>query len=186
MTIKLTPAQTPPEGDWSVWLHTGGRAGGKTFSGAHWMAHREDRVSLMVGLSWDEIRGMMIPAFLKIFELYGLKAPVVNMTSRQIFQDDKVIDLNILSSLDSQPPGKYGSIWIDEPFTRMHDGWVEGLGYIRQKPGFQAMISGFPHQVPSFRQIEQGFGTRTTVSTWMDNVENLPETFVKAVKADGL
>jgi len=32
-----SPAQTPPEGDWLIWLFLGGRGAGKTRAGAEWV-----------------------------------------------------------------------------------------------------------------------------------------------------
>lgn len=57
-------AQTPPEGDWRVWLFLGGRGSGKTRSGAEWVnalaaSGRAMRIGL-IGATLREVRQVMV------------------------------------------------------------------------------------------------------------------------------
>lgn len=62
--LRALDAQTPPEGDWRVWLFLGGRGAGKTRGGAEWVRRevvegRARRVAL-VGPTLGDVREVMI------------------------------------------------------------------------------------------------------------------------------
>ncbi|MFT3809271.1 MAG: terminase family protein [Micropepsaceae bacterium] len=59
-----TEAQTPPEGDWRVWLFLGGRGAGKTRTGAEWVNRLASSGAAMriglIGATLREVRGVMV------------------------------------------------------------------------------------------------------------------------------
>lgn len=58
-----SPAQTPPETDWLIWLFLGGRGAGKTRAGAEWVREQardpEARIAL-VAPTFNDVREVMI------------------------------------------------------------------------------------------------------------------------------
>ena len=59
-----TQAQTPPEGDWRVWLFMGGRGAGKTRTGAEWVSALARSGAAMriglIGATLREVRSVMV------------------------------------------------------------------------------------------------------------------------------
>src|SRR5262245_45946415 len=58
------PSQTPPEGDWRIWLMMGGRGAGKTRAGAEWVRDLVEKRGVkriaLVGPTLHDVREVMI------------------------------------------------------------------------------------------------------------------------------
>jgi phage terminase large subunit-like protein len=119
--LWVTPAQTPPEGEWRVWLMMGGRGAGKTRAGAEWVRDLVEKQGVkriaLVGPTLHDVREVMIEG------PSGLKAvasdawtPVYNVTRRRLVWPGERAEAHVFSAEDpdSLRGPQFEAAWCDE------------------------------------------------------------------------
>lgn len=126
--LNAGPAQTPPDGDWRVWLFMGGRGAGKTWAGARWttacvMEGQARRIAL-VGPTLGDVREVMIegPSGLIALAPDHMK-PLHEVSRRRVTWPNGAVG-HVFSAEDPQSlrGPQFDAAWCDEIVS-----WARGV-----------------------------------------------------------
>lgn len=119
-------AQRPPLDQWRTWLLLGGRGGGKTWAGAHWLKSliaRDPHIAgdaagrvALVGETFADARAVMVEGESGLLAVHGrAERPQWNPSKRELLWRDGTIG-QVFSASD--PEGlrgsQFGAAWCDE------------------------------------------------------------------------
>lgn len=185
----LKPHQTPPPGDWRVWVLAGGRGAGKTEGAAAWLAReanmRPGMRALVVAPTFDDavescVRG---PSGLLAHD------PAARMTTRPggTFvvwpngSEAKLLGAHSPADVDRfRAAGNRTRVWWEElaASRQLGPAWDIMLPGLRGTNDVRIVASTTPRNKPKYREILGDPRTVITRGTMYDNRENLGEDIV--------
>ncbi len=186
------PAQTPPEGDWRVWLFLGGRGAGKTWAGARWInelvgARRAGRIAL-VGPTLGDVREVMIegPSGLMALAAREADRPVWQPSRHRLeWENGAVAYAFSAEDPDSLRGPQFDLAWCDEAgaWTKGEAVWDNLQLALRLGPKPMAMVTTTPRATALIRRLKADAGTVETRTATAENAGNLSPGFVGWMEA---
>lgn len=180
---EARPEQTPPEGDWFVWLILGGRGMGKTWTGARWLAERAQATPgdyAVIGRSEADTRETCVEGPSGLLGALGL-----HRASREYRRGTGEIRLangSVIHSYSAESPQStrgpnLSGAWCDElaAWRFLQQTWDETLLFALRIGDPQIVVTTTPRPVPLLREfISRDDGTVViTKGTTFDNEANL-------------
>ena len=191
------PAQRPPDGDWLVWLFSGGRGAGKTRAGAEWVLdqvwnHGKRRIAL-VGRTPADVRDVMI------YGDSGIMAcstphprPEHEPTKRRLVWPNGAQAFTYSAAAPSQLRGpQHDAAWVDESAAwpdavkgdTLDTSWNNLMLGLRIGTDPRCLMTTTPKRVKLLRQLIDRSTTVTTTDTTYANLHNLAPSFRTQVLA---
>lgn len=190
-------SQRPPNGDWLVWLFSGGRGTGKTRAGAEWVLDQvwnngKRRIALVARTPADA-RDVMIYGDSGIMACSDPHPrPVHEPTKRRLIWPNGAQAFTYSAAAPSQLRGpQHDAAWCDEmaawPDAAKGDtldtSWNNLMLGLRIGRDPRAFVTTTPKRVRLIRQIMDRATTRMTTDTTYSNLENLAPSFREQVLA---
>jgi len=183
-------AQTPPAGDWRIWLFMGGRGAGKTRAGAEWVraqvAAGARRVAL-VGPAFQDVREVMLGGPSGLLSIgYPHERPSYEVSRRRVVWPGGAVGYAFSAE---DPDGlrgpQFDAAWADEfaAWARPQETLdMLRLG-LRLGSDPRLVITTTPRPIPAVKALINAPGVvMTRLSTW-ENRSNLAPGFVEAMEA---
>lgn len=184
------PAQIEPEGDWTTWLVLAGRGFGKTRMGAEWVRSKAEnnpncRIAL-VGETAADCRKVMIEGDSGILAISSPDfMPEYSPSNRQLVWPNGAMALTYNATQPDQLRGpQHHFAWADEiaKWDLMVDSWDQLQFGLRLGDRPQQIVTTTPRPLPLIRQLVADTSTHTTKGRTMDNVANMPDSFLKYIE----
>ena len=189
--------QRPPEGDWLVWLFSGGRGTGKTKAGAEWVLdqvwNRGARRIALVARTPADARDVMIYGDSGIMACSGPHPrPAHEPTKRRLVWPNGAQAFTYSGAAPSQLRGpQHDAAWVDElaayPDARKGDtldtSWNNLMLGLRLGQHPRCLVTTTPKRVRLMREIIDRPTTMMTTDTTYANLENLAPSFRAQVLA---
>lgn len=189
-TLKRRPKQTPPEGDWRVWLVLAGRGFGKTRLAA------EDIKSYAIGM--EKVRCCVAAPthddLIKVcFEgesgLLNVIPPELITDYNKQMKQIKLFNGSIIEGISAQNPERfrgpqYDRAWCDELAAWRYDreAWDMLMMGLRLGSNPQCIVTTTPKPRPLIRDLMGSKETVVTSGTTYENKDNLADGFLDYVK----
>ncbi len=189
-------AQLPPDGDWRVWLVMAGRGFGKTRTGAEWVRHIAEtnpqaRIAL-ISSSLAEARSVMIEGESGLLACSPPnRMPVFEASLRRVrFPNGAIAQLYSAAEPETLRGPQHSHAWCDEigKWPLSHDRathcWDNLLMGLRLGEEQRIIVTTTPRSVPLVRRLidgEKGGSTVVTRGATIENVGNLPTSFINAM-----
>ncbi len=183
-------AQTPPAGDWRIWLFLGGRGAGKTRAGAEWVraqvAAGARRIAL-VGPAYQDVREVMLGGPSGLMQLgYPHERPAYQSSRRRVVWPGGAVGYAFSAE---DPDGlrgpQFDAAWADE-----FAAWArpqETLDMLRLGLRLGAhprlVITTTPRAIPALKALIGAPGVVHTQMATVKNQANLAPGFVEAMQA---
>lgn len=193
----LSPAQTPPDGDWRTWLFLGGRGAGKTRAGAEWLADqahllgRGGRLAL-IGPTLHDVREVMINGASGILGLprwTDRDRPTFEVSRRRLkFANGCVAYVFSAEEPERLRGPQFSAAWADE-FCAWKGSGEETLALLRM--GLRVPLAGAaprlvvtttPKPTRALKRLRAEASCVETHATTADNAANLSEGFVDGLR----
>jgi phage terminase large subunit-like protein len=188
------PNQTPPPGDWRIWLLMAGRGFGKTRAGAEWVraiagAHRDARIAL-VGASQIEARQVMVEGASGLLAISPWwDRPIWNPARRRLAWPSGA-QATLFGAAD--PEGLRGPefthAWADEiaKWPMGEAAWDNLMMGLRKGMLPRAVATTTPRPVPLVRRLiaRAGRDVAVTRGRTFDNKAHLAPGFLAAMARD--
>lgn len=183
------PEQTPPGGDWRIWLFMGGRGVGKTRTGAEWTiaSARDYALVNIIGATADDARDIMIEGESGILaSAPDAFRPRYLPSKRRLEWPNGARTLIFTADEPERLRGKqHMRIWADEVAAWRHaEAWDQAMFGLRLGADPRALATTTPKPVRVIRdllaQIPAGRVARTTGTTY-DNRANLAPAFFEQI-----
>jgi phage terminase large subunit-like protein len=180
---EARPEQTPPSGDWFVWLILGGRGMGKTWTGARWLAEQAQRTPgdyAVIGRSEQDCRETCIEGPSGILGALGLRRD-----SREYRRGTGQIRLangSTIFAYSAESPERtrgpnLSGAWCDElaAWRFLAQTWHETLVPALRIGDPQVVVTTTPRPVPLLRELvsRDDGSVVITRGTTFDNSANL-------------
>lgn len=190
-TLIRRADQTPPEGDWRVWMLLGGRGAGKTRAGAEWvrelalgeLAHT-GRIAL-VGETYADVREIMVEGVSGILSVHGsVQRPIWKRSLNRLEWDNGCI-AQAYSAED--PEGlrgpQFAAAWVDElaKWRKADEAWDMLQFGLRLGQNPRQVVTTTPRPVPILKRLLAESGVVVSRATTQDNAANLAPTFLKNI-----
>lgn len=176
------PEQTPPPGDWRVWLIMAGRGWGKTRTGAEWTiaSARDYPLTNIIGATVDDARDIMIEG-----ESGILACAPPDFRPRYLSQRRRLQWPNGAKSLiftADEPERLRGKqhmrLWMDEAAAwRRPEAYDQAMLGLRLGSDPRAVVTTTPKPVRLIRELRALPTTHITRGTTYDNRANLAPAF---------
>ena len=191
------PSQRPPEGDWLVWLFSGGRGTGKTRAGAEWVLDQvwnqgAKRIALIARTPADA-RDVMIYGDSGIMAVSDPHPrPVHEPTKRRLIWPNGAQAFTYSAAAPSQLRGpQHDAAWCDETAAwfdaRKGDvldtSWNNLMLGLRLGKMPRCFVTTTPKRVRLIREVMDRHSTRITTDTTYANLQNLAPSFKEQVLA---
>ena len=192
-STQARPEQTPPPGDWRVWLVMAGRGFGKTRTGAEWVraiaeAEPAARIAI-VAASLVEARAVMIEGESGIVACSPPdRRPKYEPSLRRVvWPNGAQAALFSAAEPESLRGPQHSHAWCDEVGKWVFAGgqadrtWDNLLLGLRLGRAPQVVATTTPRSVPLVKRLlarENGDGVAVTRGRTRDNAKHLPERFV--------
>lgn len=195
------PAQFEPPGDWDIWLVVAGRGFGKTRTGAEWVRKKAlenpgCRIAL-VGRTTSDVQRVMIYGESGIMAVHAPdERPEHKISKGRLEWANGSIAETFSSEAPSQLRGPMADFaWGDEHAAWLHTTDDSGLNAwdnlrIMTRLGAhpQILATTTPKKLPAlvelFEEAEANPGTiAITRGSTLDNISNLPESYIRSVLA---
>ena len=182
--FRASPAQLPPEGDWSTWLFLGGRGAGKTRAGAefiHAEAGRRARFAL-VGASLHDVREVMIegPSGLRAVADAVTRPTYGAARRRLVWPNGAEAYAFSAEDPDSLRGPQFHAAWADEFCAWRRPETVLAnlrLGLrLGRRPSL--VVTTTPRPIAALRRLMAEASTAVTRAPTADNAENLSPDFL--------
>ena len=189
------PAQRAPEGDWLVWLFSGGRGTGKTRAGAEWVLDQvwnqgKKRIALVARTPADA-RDVMIYGDSGIMAISDPHPrPLHEPTKRRLIWPNGAQAFTYSAAAPSQLRGpQHDAAWCDETAAwldarkgdTLDTSWNNLLLGLRLGSLPQCFVTTTPKRVKLIRQIMERKSTAMTSDTTYANLKNLAPSFRESV-----
>jgi phage terminase large subunit-like protein len=204
-TSAARKAQTPPEGDWRVWLIMAGRGFGKTRAAAEWIdaearARPRSRIAL-VGATIDDVRQVMIEGESGLLSCARTRpAPIWNPSLRRLIWPGGAMAICYSAAEAETLRGPAHHLaWADEVArwdagggargdgpaarTRGQRAWDNLLLGLRLGPAPRVVATTTPRNVPVLHSILAMDGLALSRGASADNADNLSGSFIEAMQA---
>ena len=185
------PAQRPPEGEWLVWLFSGGRGAGKTRAGSEWILdqvwnHGKRRIAL-VGRTRADVRDVMIYGDSGIMACSDpLPRPDHQPTKRRLVWPNGAQAFTYSADAPSQLRGpQHDAAWVDESAAwpdatkgdALDTSWNNLMLGLRIGQDPRCLMTTTPKPIRLMRQLIERPTTITTTDTTYANLDNLAPSF---------
>ena len=189
--------QLPPAGDWRVWLICAGRGFGKTRAGAEWVratvrGNPDARIALVAG-SIGEARAVMVEGesgILSVSRPDGLPRFEPSLR-RLVWPNGAQAFLYSAAEPESLRGPQHSHAWCDEiakwdnAASRAVRAWDNLLLGLRLGRDTRVLATSTPRAVPLIARLfgeEGGGGVAITRGATWDNADNLPASFLQAMR----
>jgi phage terminase large subunit-like protein len=179
------PAQTAPDGQWTVWLYVGGRGAGKTRAGAEWVHEQVQagaRRIALVGPTAGDVRDVMVEGESGILNC-GPVRPTYEPSKRRVTWPNGAIATTYSADEPDRLRGpQHDAAWADEIAAwRYPAAWDMMMLGLRLGTDPRVVATTTPKPVKLVRDL---LGTAVvTRSTTYDNLDNLAPTFREQILA---
>lgn len=184
------PNQTPPAGDWSIWLVQAGRGFGKTRIGAEWVRDlaetgKAKRIAIVARTASDHVKttiegesGILAvsdPAFM----------PRYIPSKCMLKWPNGVIALTYTADEPDNLRGpQHDAAWADEVAAwRYDDAWDQLMFGLRLGNNPQCVVTTTPRPTKLIREMAKQPGTAVTRGSTYDNRDNLAPKFFRQIIA---
>ncbi len=194
--IWRRPDQTPPEGDWLVWLVMGGRGAGKTRTGAEWVREQVQlgyrRIALVAETAADA-RDVMVEGESGILsishpgdrDIHGrlMGVPLYEPSKRSLTWANGARAWTYNAREPGQLRGpQHDAAWADEIAKyRYEDAWDQLMLGLRLGKNPRALATTTPRNRKFIREIISDEGTVLTGASTYANRANLAPKFVDRI-----
>lgn len=183
-------AQTPPDGDWQIWLFMGGRGAGKTRAGAEWvrgMVEWGARRVALVAPTFNDVREVMIegPSGLCHVGPAATRPRYEASRRRLVWPGGAVAYGFSAEDADGLRGPQFDLAWGDEFAAwadpqRVLDTLRMGLR-LGERP--RLLLTTTPRPVPALKRLVKQAGVAVTHQPTAANAENLAPGFLAAMTA---
>jgi phage terminase large subunit-like protein len=189
-TIWRRADQTPPEGDWSLWLFLGGRGAGKTRAGAEWVrgavtARRAGRVAL-VGETFADVREVMVEGLSGLAAVHAPRERPRWQASRRRLEWPNGAIAQAFSSEDPEAlrGPQFDLAWCDElaKWKNPRETWDMLQFGLRLGDAPRALATTTPRPIPLLKHLIASEGTVVTRASTRANAGHLAPRFLAAVE----
>ncbi len=185
---KARLAQTPPEGDWRVWLLMGGRGSGKTRAGAEWVQEIALKLAgiriALVAETLGDAREVMIDGVSGICRIAGRNRPDFEASRRRLVWPNGSIG-QIFSSEDPESlrGPQFHFAWCDElgKWKHAQETWDMLQFGLRLGEDPRVLVTTTPRPVPLLRALASDPATAVRRIRTDDNIDNLSPGFLRAM-----
>jgi phage terminase large subunit-like protein len=173
------PAQVAPDGDWTVWLYSGGRGAGKSRAGAEWVheqvAAGRRRIAL-VGPTAGDVRDVMVEGESGILNCGPIR-PTYEPSKRRVTWPNGAIATTYSADEPDRLRGpQHDAAWCDEIAAwRYPAAWDMLMLGLRLGSDPRVVATTTPKPVKLVRDLMST--AVITRSTTYDNLDNLAPTF---------
>ncbi|MCR9256279.1 MAG: terminase family protein [Alphaproteobacteria bacterium] len=182
------PSQTPPPGDWRIWLIRAGRGFGKTRVGAEWVrarieAGRADRVAL-VGETATDVRDVMVEGESGLLSVCPpWFKPVWEPSKRRLTWPNGAIATGYSADDPEQLRGpQHDAAWADEAAKwRYEAAWDNLLMGLRLGRDPRCVMTTTPRPRAWLKKLAGDKGTAVTTGSTFENSANLADGFMEAI-----
>ena len=183
------PEQTPPPGDWRIWLFLGGRGVGKTRTGAEWTiaSARDFPLVNIIGPTADDARDIMVEGESGILASAPPDFRPRYLTQRRCLNwPNGSRSLIFTADEPERLRGKqHNRLWCDEAASwRYPEAWDQAMLGLRLGRDPRAVVTTTPKPVKLIRdlraQVASGQAARTHGTTY-DNRANLAPAFLEQI-----
>lgn len=189
--------QRPPEGDWLVWLFSGGRGTGKTRAGSEWILDQvwnqgAKRIAL-VGRTPADVRDVMIYGDSGIMACSSPHPrPIHEPSKRRLLWPNGAQAFTYSAAAPSQLRGPQHEVaWVDESAAwpdavkgdTLDTSWNNLMLGLRIGPHPRCLVTTTPKRVKLLRQLIERDTTAVTTDTTYANLANLARSFREQVLA---
>lgn len=183
------PSQTPPGGDWSVWVYRGGRGAGKTRTGSEWVRDNVDRglasrVALVAPTVGD-VRDVIIEGESGLMTVWPDHQRPQYIPSRRkvVFHNGAVGHTYSAEKPDRLRGPQHDLAWFDEAASAQYlsatlDNLLFGL---RLGSTPRLLVTTTPKPLRVLRELVADATTVETASTTWANAHNLSAAFLSLV-----
>lgn len=173
------PAQVAPDGDWTVWLYSGGRGAGKSRAGAEWVHEQVQagaRRIALVGPTAGDVRDVMVEGESGILNC-GPVRPVYEPSKRRVTWPNGAIATTYSADEPDRLRGpQHDAAWCDEIAAwRYPQAWDMLMLGLRLGTDPRVVATTTPKPVKLVRDLMAT--AVVTRSTTYDNLDNLAPTF---------
>jgi phage terminase large subunit-like protein len=173
------PAQLAPDGDWTVWLYSGGRGAGKSRAGAEWVHEQVQagaRRIALVGPTAGDVRDVMVEGESGILNC-GPVRPVYEPSKRRVTWPNGAIATTYSADEPDRLRGpQHDAAWCDEIAAwRYPQAWDMLMLGLRLGTDPRVVATTTPKPVKLVRDLMDT--AVVTRSTTYDNLDNLAPTF---------
>jgi phage terminase large subunit-like protein len=173
------PAQLAPDGDWTVWLYSGGRGAGKSRAGAEWVheqVQKGARRIALVGPTAGDVRDVMVEGESGILNC-GPVRPVYEPSKRRVTWPNGAIATTYSADEPDRLRGpQHDAAWCDEIAAwRYPQAWDMLMLGLRLGSDPRVVATTTPKPVKLVRDLMAT--AVVTRSTTYDNLDNLAPTF---------
>jgi phage terminase large subunit-like protein len=181
------PGQTPPEWDWRVWVLTGGRGSGKSWTGANWINDKAltvERLAL-IGRTAADIRDVMVqgdsgvirqspPWFQPVYEPSRRRVTWPNGAFALCFSADEP---NLLRG------PQFEVAWADElaAWRKLEETWNNLMFCLRIGEQPQVVVTTTPRPLKTLKNIIALPSTHRTNESTYANIINLADNWAEEV-----
>lgn len=183
------PEQTPPPGDWRIWLFMGGRGVGKTRTGAEWTtaSARDHPLVNIIGPTADDARDIMIEGESGILESAPAAfRPRYIPSKRRLEWPNGAKSLIFTADEPERLRGKqHMRLWCDEAASwRYPEAWDQAMFGLRLGRDPRALVTTTPKPVRLIRDLRAQIPTgrvALTHGTTYANRANLAPAFFEQI-----
>jgi predicted phage terminase large subunit-like protein len=183
------PEQTPPPGDWRVWLFMGGRGVGKTRAGAEWTiaSARDFPLVNIIGPTADDARDIIVEGESGILACAPPDfRPRYVPTKRRLEWPNGCRSLIFTADEPERLRGKqHNRLFCDEAASwRYPEAWDQAMLGLRLGRDPRAMVATTPKPVKLIRDLRAQVATGRAVlthGTTYDNRANLAPAFLEQI-----
>jgi len=173
------PAQLAPDGDWTVWLYSGGRGAGKSRAGAEWVheqVQKGARRIALVGPTAGDVRDVMVEGESGILNC-GPVRPTYEPSKRRVTWPNGAIATTYSADEPDRLRGpQHDAAWCDEIAAwRYPQAWDMLMLGLRLGTDPRVVATTTPKPVKLVRDLMAT--AVVTRSTTYDNLDNLAPTF---------
>lgn len=190
-TLIRRADQTPPEGDWRVWMLLGGRGAGKSRAGAEWVrelalgeqAHT-GRIAL-VGETYADVREVMVEGVSGILSVHGaFQRPVWKRSLNRLeWENGCIAQAFSAEDPDGLRGPQFSAAWVDElaKWRKADETWDMLQFGLRLGENPRQVVTTTPRPVPILKRLLAESGVVVSRATTQDNASNLAPTFMQNI-----
>ncbi|MEP0519668.1 MAG: terminase family protein [Hyphomicrobiales bacterium] len=190
-TLIRRADQTPPTGDWRVWMLLGGRGAGKSRAGAEWIRElalgeqaKTGRIAL-VGETYADVREVMVEGVSGILSVHGsIQRPVWKRSLNRLeWENGCIAQAFSAEDPDGLRGPQFSAAWVDElaKWRKADETWDMLQFGLRLGKNPRQVVTTTPRPVPILKRLLAESGVEVSRATTQDNASNLAPTFLKNI-----
>lgn len=190
-TLIRRADQTPPEGDWRVWMLLGGRGAGKSRAGAEWIRELAlgeqactGRIAL-VGETYADVREVMVEGVSGILSVHGaVQRPVWKRSLNRLeWENGCIAQAFSAEDPDGLRGPQFSAAWVDElaKWRKADETWDMLQFGLRLGENPRQVVTTTPRPVPILKRLLAESGVVVSRATTKDNASNLAPTFLQNI-----